>query len=66
MNLENRIVRLEDARPALVTAEMLFAKMKTMTVYDDDRVATLSQRMPEAELEIAIAEIKRMIGERDA
>ena len=66
MNLQNRIVRLEDARPAQVTAEMLFTEMATMTIYDDDQVAALSRRMPDAELETAIAEIERMIEERDA
>ena len=66
MRLDQRITRLETASLPPVTAEMLLAEMETMTVYDDDRVAALSRRMPEAELETAIAEIKRMIEDCEA
>lgn len=66
MKLEPRVNRLEKTNPVPVTAEMLFAEMATMTVYDDERVAALSRRMPEEELEAAIAKIKRLIEERDA
>lgn len=65
MKLDARLDRLEVANPVPVTAEMFLADMWKMRVYDDERVGAMSRRMPEAELEKALAEIGRLIKERD-
>ena len=65
MTLEGRVNRLEGAFPATVTAEAFFTELAKMQTYDDKRISAFSRHMSDTELEKAIAEVNRMIAERD-
>lgn len=62
-NLDTRLLRLEADSALPVTAEAFFAELMTWKVPNWGRFDELSRRMPEEELELAIADLDRLLDQ---